>query len=213
MKLLVCVVTHGRSDVTLSCAISLLRLQSACDAELHFVTSLEDALNGLWKQDSTGMLVVDASVGFEAGFLHRAAASTHQVVVGSFPTGVNWDLVKARRAGESPAHWGNEYNVRPRAGAQPYQGYLEVESAYIGLAWVAKDAVTRVVQRHPDIVTADGNHAAFASAGVYGGVKQSASERFLSLYGGRVVTDVSSPASQCADMEFGGCVGLRSALR
>lgn len=214
--LVLCVVTNGRPEVTLSCAISLIKLQNlGLRADMHFVPSLNEALNILWReqQDVAGMLVCGTSIGFDADFVTRALAAGRDIVAGTYPLPlIDWERVKTQPANEPPDHWGIRYNLTPREGAEQVDGYAETAVHELGLAWIARDVVHGIVSAHPEIM-ASRDHADFATPGVYDGKQLSETERFLALYGKPVYADVNVPASNTGMTEFGGCVGLRSTLR
>jgi len=214
-----CVVVDDRSEVSLMCSISLLRLQQAalvsrfrCD--IFFVTSLDEALNTLWRHESAkGALIVRGTMGFDPAFVTGAVASDAPVVVAPYPLPrVDWERVATQPADESPAHWGNVYSVELKGG--PCRGgYVKASKAELGVAWVAKSVVTHIVARQPELVTADGARAALATPGVYDGVYVNEHERFLGLYGGEVWADINHPATNSGPTQFVGCVGHRSVLR
>lgn len=223
---MLCMVTNGRAEASLSCAFSLLRHQTVLmttpqplKADMHFVATVDDALNALRQHPTAvGAAILDTSLGFDPEFPLAAMHSGRPVVVASYPLpGVDWDRVKetAKRPppGEEPRFWGLQYSVEP-SGAPPHgDGYVPVAKARLGVAWVTKAAVEDIVRRHPGIVTADGSWATLAAPGVYDGKKLTAEERFFKLYGAEVVADVQRPATSTGPLEFGGCVGLRTVLR
>lgn len=224
----ICVVTNLKTDVTLNTAISLLRLQTKLMAhpertrvDVHFVPTLNDALNTvhrIGKEGATGGLVVDGNVGFDTDFLLRAMdRPTVPLVVGVYPLPIiDWKRVTEHPVPtEDPSSWGNVYNVTLTGVTDSATGYLEAvpESAHLGLFWVRSGVLADIVTRHPDIMTADGAVGAFARDGVYDGKDTRASDRFLQLYGGRVLADPESGATNSGPTEFGGCVGARSVLR
>lgn len=218
--ILLCVATRGRNDVTLTCAISLLRLQilfmtlpQRYKADLHFVQSLDEALNLLHRHPTAaGALTVDCSVGFDPEFVVRAHASGLPVVVGSYPLpAVDWERVKTAPERENCQFWGNVYNARP-SGRIDHCGYAHVLEAKLGVSWIRKRVVDDIVAAHPELVAADGT-LAVAVEGLYDGKRLTADERFLSLFGGEVWADIERPATSTGPVEFGGCVGQRAVLR
>ena len=219
----ICVVVDDRSEVSLMCSISLLRLQQAVltapegrrfRSDIFFVRTLDEALNQLRRHDAaSGALIVRGTMGFDPAFAIDAAAGDAPVAVAPYPLPVvDWDRVKTQPEGEPPAHWGNVYNVELQRG--PCRGGLvRASKAELGVAWVAKSVVTDIVARRPELVTADGSRAALAVAGVYDGTYLAEHERFLQLYGGDVWVDINHPATSSGPTEFLGCVGHRSVLR
>lgn len=218
---LLCVVTNSKHEASLACAASLLRLQTVLmssaqriRADMHFVTTIDDALNVLKDHDTAvGAAILDASLGFDAEFPLRALASGLPVVVASYPLPrIDWDRVKTQPATEDPQFWGNVYSIKP-SGRIGHGGYAHVTDAKLGVSWVRKDVVKDILSRHPELVTEDGTAAMLAVGGVYEKKLRTADERFLDLYGGEVWADIERPATSTGPVEFGGCVGIRSVLR
>lgn len=218
-SMLLCIVTNGRADATLSCAVSLLRLQTLLmrsperiKADMHFVRSMDDALHALRTHGTArGVAIVDSSMGFTPEFPLRAMASGLPVVVASYPLPVvDWERVKSQPATEDPQFWGNVYSCKPSGRFGP-GGYAHVLEARLGVAWIDRQVVADIEARHPELVSEDG--VMFASEGVYGGKRRTADERFLDLYGGDVWADIERPGNSTGPMEFGGCVGARTVLR
>lgn len=233
-KLLMCVVTAGRQEASAYCAISLLNFQNAlmCSeggetTDMHFVTSLDDALNALHADaDAAGLCVIDAMCSFNPTFPVSALNSGLPVVLAAYPLPVvDWERVKRRAAcdpdassGEPAQHWGNVYNVavgeETVPGASGEGEYARAEGVTcMRVAWISKAALADVVSRHPEVLTSDGSAGAFALRGVYDGQRQDGVARFLSLYGGAAWVDLQRPAGLAGPLEFGGCVGARDVLR
>lgn len=230
---LLCVATNGRPEVSLVCSVSLLRFQTTLmtaperlRADMHVVDTFDDAMNALHASpDAVGALVVDGSMGFDAEFGLRALRSGKDIVVGTYPMpGVDWERVKARPTPtEDPKNWGHVYSATLADGGKRDQdtGYAAVKGTQtsMGLAWVSKPIISRVGSYNPHILTSDKTRGAFALPGVYGGLKLTGTQRFLSLAttgslaGVCVWADVDHPAISTGPMEFGGCVGARSVLR
>lgn len=224
-RVVICVVTGRKADVTLTTAISLLRLQTRLmahperiQADVHFVNDFNDALNAVRRTEGAqGGLIAEGSIGFDTDFLLRAMdRPAAEVVAGVYPLPVvDWQRVATRPQGEEPAFWGNVYSVKTSGVTDPATGYLEAEAAgtSLGLVWVRASVLADIVTRHPDIMTTDGTVGAFARDGVYDGVETTAYDRFLTLYGGRLLADPAAGATSSGPTEFGGCVGARSVLR
>lgn len=225
--IVLCVVTGRKTDVTLTSAISLLRLQTRLmerperiRADVHFVHDFNDALNVVHRsgqEGAEGGLIAEGSIGFDTDFLLRAMdRPAAQVVAGVYPLpAIDWERVATRPSGEDPPFWGNVYSVKTTGATDPATGYLQAEAsgAALGLVWVRADTLADIVTRHPGIMTTDRKVGAFARDGVYDGVETTAYDRFLSLYGGRLLADPEAGATSCGPAEFGGCVGARSVLR
>jgi len=217
---MLCIVTNGRHEASLGCAVSLLRLQTALmtnperiRADMHFVPTLDDALNLLHRDaEAKSACIVDCTVGFDADFLFRARRSGLPLVLGVHPLPlVDWERVKRQPADESPQFWGNVYNVKPTGAAR--DGYAKVTASKVGLVWVTKDAVARIAREHPELASADGTYVQFAVPGLQDGVRVDGDERFLKLYGDELWADIERPAASSGPLEFGGCVGARDVLR
>ncbi len=222
---MLCMVTNGRAEASLSCAFSLLRHQTVLmttpqplKADMHFVSTVDEALNALRHHPSAvGAAILDTSLGFDPEFPLTAMQSGRPVVVASYPLPhVDWERVKAAAkdpGAEEPRFWGLQYSVEPSGAAPHDDGYVPVAKARLGVAWVTKAAVDDIVRRHPEVLSDDGTWANLASPGVYDGKRHTAEERFFKLYGAEVVADLQRPATSTGPMEFGGCVGLRTVLR
>lgn len=222
-KMVLCMVTGDRGDATLQCAMSLLRFQTTLathheplHVDMHFVRTLDDALNALWAaKDAEGCAVVRSSIGFDAQFVLRSLNSGRDVVAGVYPLAVvDWDRVASQPPAEPPSHWGNKYNVTPVSG-ETEDGYVTADAtdAELGLVWVRRAVLESIVARHPGVLTADGDAGAFAAPGVYGGRRVGEHARFLELYAGPLAADVRCQAVNTGPTEFGGAVGARKVLR
>jgi hypothetical protein len=218
---LVCVVTAQRNDLSLICAMSLLRMQNALmtlgepvRADVHFVATFDDAVNALRATEgAAGALIVEGNVGFDAQFALRAMGSGLPFVVGAYPLpAIDWERVKTQPKAEPAEHWGHVYNIRPTGRTGP-RGYIEVADAALGVCYLAADVPTSIAARHPEVLSADGATGSFAQAGVYDGKRLGAHQRLIALWGGSVWADVDAPVSSSGPTEFGGCVGSRSYLR
>lgn len=223
--LLICVVTNGRQDASLTCASTLLRLQmmmmtasEPTKSDVHFVATTDDALNILWRHPTAfGAVLLDAACGVDPEFVKGAMSSELSVVVAPYALpGINWERVKKAPKSELPQYWGNTYSVKV-SGKPGNNGYVHVEDARLGVAWVHRHAVQAAVVRHPEIVGTSGENgekrAAFAVEGVMDGRRLTADQHFLAVYGGDVYADVDHAATSSGPVEFGGCVGLRTVLR
>lgn len=220
MSILLCIVTNGRPEASLVCAISMLRLQTMLmtaperiAADMHFVPTIDDAMNLLHQHPTArGAAVMDSSLGFDPEFPTRAMRSGLPVVVASYPLPeIDWERVKRQPKNEESRFWGNKYSVTPSGRIGP-NGYAHVTDAKLGIAWVAKEVVTGIVERNPGIVALDGS-ADFALTGVHAGKRHDGHRRFLELFGGDVWADLEHPGSSTGPIEFGGCVGMRHILR
>lgn len=223
--LVICVVTGARSDVTLMTAISMLRLQSriiaeqGIKAEMHFMATLNDALEMVHStaEGDAGALVVSGTHGFDAQFVIRAMRTDVPLLLGVHPLPtIDWERVKTQPAGEEPHCWGNVYNVKPaRGGAVDEHGYMEAEAvSALDVMWLRARVLRDIVARHPEVRAGGAaGGCAFACEGVYDNARALAHERFLKLYGGKILADPEACATSSGPTEFGGRVGARSVLR
>lgn len=220
-----CVVTQHKSEVSLGTAISLVKFQTALtnapdlnlSVEVHFATTLDDALHVLWQSDAYGMCVINGSVSFDPEFALDALRSNLDFVVGCYPLPVvRWDRVAEQSKTETTEpvkHWGNEYNVSLKN--ETSGQYRLVDTAaevQLGLAWISKNVLDTIVTRHHEIIDLSGRPT-FALEGVFDSRRVSGDRRFLDLWAGPVWADTERPASCMGLTEFGGCVGARRILR
>lgn len=223
IPVVICVITGGRPDVSLSTALSIIKLQGApLLADVHFVSTLDDALNALRSKASgvRGMFMCTASLGFDMPFVMRAIQSGHPVVAASYalPT-IDWQRVQSTGSvadtSEPPEMWGARYNVIPRLGAAPVDGYVQVSHVEnLGMAWISSGVIADILKKNPSIVSKNNEYAALATPGLApDGRHETETQRFLRLYEGPVVMDVECPVVNTGLNEFGGCVGLRPMLR
>lgn len=219
----VCVIVGPDQQVSLMCAVSMLRMQmlvmtlpEPMRTLMHFVRSFDEALNVLHASDAVGAFVVQGSMGFETDFPVTCICNDLSVVACTYPLPrVDWERVKSMPiGGEPPEFWGNSYNVTP---LEPVAGKdfvrVDPQTAQLGAVWVAKRVVEDIARRRPDLVSADGKVASFGAPGVYEGRALNEYQRFLSLYGGEVWTDLQRQATSSGLTEFGGSVGARTVLR
>lgn len=224
-SVVVCVLVGPDQQVSLMCAVSMLRMQmlvmslpEPTRTLMHFVRSFDEALNALHASDAVGAFIVQGGMGFETDFTVSCIGSDLPVVACTYPLPrVDWERVKSMPAGdEPPEFWGNTYNVTP---LEPVvagkNGCVRVDpqTAQLGAVWVAKRVVQDIARRRPDLVSSDGKVASFGAPGVYEGRALNEYQRFLSLYGGEVWTDLGRQATSSGLTEFGGSVGARTVLR
>lgn len=229
------VVTGSRREAALPCATSILKVQSALmvhperiTANLHFVSTVDDALNALLASpddDESSALVTNTMVGFEPQFVLECMASTKSCVIGCYPVGsIDWGRVealgKAQEAVEPPSMWGNTYNILPANEAPDEEGFTRVAGVReFSMLWLRKKVLRDIVQRHPEIVA--GDRAAFCVPGTFAtgagdATYMSQEQRFVSLLsGGSHVawTRLDLPAVNTGLAEFAGSVGSRLVLR
>lgn len=224
------VLSDTRREVSLMCAINLLKLQTAVlclgrplMVEVHFVTSTDEALNLLRAagDDSIGSFVCASHLGFDPRFITRCLEGSHPLVLGSYPLpGIDWGAVMAKglaKSAEPPQSWGCTFNTVITQEPTP-EGYATPDRVLdMGLLWISKSALDAIVAAHPDIVSRqEPKRAALCVPGVFEGAHLGPEERFLQLAAAAGVearVDVHHPAISSGPMEFGGCVGARSHLR
>lgn len=224
-KIVVCVIVPSeRHEVAILTAQSLVGLQThmmtdpknEITVELVFVRTFDEALNFAWKSsDAHGVFVVNGNISFNPEFLVEAVRSELPVVVGTYPLPVvDWNRVKSMPANEPVEQWGNVYNVTiERVDGKHGYGLVSRANARLGIVYATRRALQDIAAAHPEIVAKTSGDACFAGPGVYDGTKMDEYERFLSLFDGDVWADIQRPGQCMAVTEFGGCVGLRSALR
>lgn len=225
-KVLLAVITDGRTEMNLQCCISILHTQidlmtakegNAFVAELEFFEKLNDALDALHKNKTlSAMFAIRWNTLVPGAFALTAFSSKEKVVVAPSPrVGVDWAKVRDRalnKENKEPLHHaGNVYNVKleglPRA-----DGYTSVkELEWVDAIFVRREVVDDIAARHPDVVSEQ--KSAFALDGVYGGKFASASKRFVQLYGGVVWADVEHQCAVSGPFDYVGCVGSRRVLR
>ncbi|AGE55973.1 hypothetical protein ATCVMO0605SPH_423R [Acanthocystis turfacea Chlorella virus MO0605SPH] len=225
-KVIIGIVTEGRSDSALQACVSVLHLQmqlmqtpqnDAFHADFRFYKSNNEALEDLYRsKEMRGVFVINWSSGVPGAFSLKAFRSSNEVVLGVHSDGViDWDRVRANiaTAKESVEYAGINYNVELE-GVPDDNKYAKVKSAkMMDVFFIKRSAVDRIASEHPEVVSKDGQHASFAVDGVYDGQYMHATERFLTLYGKTVYADVEHGINKLAPQDFTGVVGNRSRLR
>lgn len=225
-KVIIGVVTEGRPDSALQAAVSILHLQmqlmttpadqSFC-ADLRFYNTNNDALTDLYKtKDAAGLFVVHWSSGIPGEFAMKAFQSNKEVVIGVHPDGViDWDRVRANITSttESLENTGMNYNV-DLASAPGADGYAKIKHIHmLNVMFVKRSVVDSIAAQHPEVVSKDGEHAAFCIEGVFNGEFKSGPERFRSLFSKHMYADTANGINKLAPQDFTGVVGNRSELR
>lgn len=222
-KVLLAVITDGRTEMNLQCCVSILHAQidlmmaqgNAFVAELLFFENINDALDKLHKDPSYAAAFLIRHNSYVPGaFALKAHGSGEKIVISPSPKpSIDWARVKEKclSANELPQHVGNSYNTKlqglPRA-----NGYALVKDAdWIDAMFVRREVVDDIASKHPEIVSSD--KSAFALDGVYDGRFVSGSKRFFELYGGVVWADVENQTGVSGPQEYVGCVGARKVLR
>jgi len=225
-KIIIGVVTEGRSDSAIQTATSILHLQmqlmttpvdqSFC-ADLRFYNTNNDALTDLYKsKDAAGLFVVHWSTGIPAGFAMKAFKSNKEIVIGVHPDGViDWDRVRTNIASttESLQNTGMNYNL-DLASAPGADGYARVQHIrMLNVMFVKRSVVDSIAASHPEVISKNGEHAAFCVEGVFDGEFKSGPERFRSLFSKHMYADTVNGVNKLAPQDFTGVVGNRSELR
>ena len=225
-KIIIGVVTEGRSDSALQACVSVLHLQmqlmqtpqdQSFQADFRFYKTNNEALEDLYRsKDMGGLFVINWSSGIPGAFSLKAYRSPHDVVLGVHSDGViDWERVRNNiTSGKEPVEYaGINYNVELE-GTPNKDKYAKVKSAkMMDVFFIKRAAVDHIASKYPAIVSKDGQHANFAVEGVYDGEFMNASTRFLHLYGKPVYADVEHGINKLAPQDFTGVVGNRSRLR
>jgi len=225
-KVIIGVVTDGRSDSSLQAAVSILHLQmqlmttpatESFQADLRFYATNNEALEDLFvTKDAQGIFVIHWSSGIPGKFAMKAFKSNKEVVVGVHPTGViDWDRVRKNITAttESLQNTGITYNVdlddKPDA-----NGYAKIKHVnMLNVMFVKRSVVDHINKTHPEVVSEDKKRAAFCLDGVYDGTYMTGAERFMNLYGKTMYADTENGITKLAPQDFTGIVGNRTALR
>ncbi len=223
-RVLFAIITNGRAEMHLQCCISILHAQielmttrdDSFIAELEFFETFNDALNALYKNNAYAAMLAVKHNTFVAGvFSTKAFASKENIVIAPSPrAGVDWhrvvEHVKDPTSREPINHAGNVYNMKLE-GLPKDNGYTAVKDVdWIDAAFVRREAVEDIAQRHPDIVS---EKSAFALDGVYDGKFIPGHKRFVQLYGKQVWADVEHQCTVSGPFDYVGCVGSRTVLR
>ena len=225
-KIIIAVVTDGRSDSALQSAVSILHLQmqlmstpadQSFQADLRFYQTNNEALQDLFlTKDAQGIFVVHWSTGIPGPFAMKAFKSKKEVIIGVHPDGViDWDRVRNNITSttESLENTGMKYNV-DLAGVPGTDGYARVKNInMLNVMFVKRSVVDSIAAAHPEIISKDKKHAAFCLEGVYDGTHMTAPERFMNLYNKPMFADTEFGITKVAPQDFTGIVGARQQLR
>jgi len=225
-KIIIGVVTEGRSDSALQACVSVLHLQmqlmqtpqdQSFQADFRFYKTNNEALEDLYRsKDMGGIFVINWSSGIPGAFSLKAYRSPHDVVLGVHSDGViDWERVRNNiTSGKEPVEYaGINYNVELE-GTPNADKYAKVKSAkMMDVFFIKRAAVDHIASKHPHVISKDGQHGNFAIEGVYDGEYVNGPTRFLKLYGKPVYADVEHGINKLAPQDFTGVVGNRSRLR
>lgn len=225
-KVIIGIVTEGRSDSALQAAVSILHLQmqlmttpvdQSFFADLRFYNTNNDALADLYKtKDAVGLFVVHWSTGIPGVFAMKAFRSNKEVIIGVHPDGViDWDRVRTNITSttESLENTGMKYNV-DLASAPGADGYAKVKHIHmLNVMFVKRSVVDSIAASHPEVISKDGEHAAFCIDGIYDGEFKTGPERFRSLFSKHMYADTANGVNKLSPQDFTGVVGNRSSLR
>ena len=225
-KIIIAIITDGRSDSALQTAVSILNLQMTLmttpaersfQADLRFYGTNNEALRDLFvSKDAAGLFVVHWSSGIPGLFAMKAFQSDKDVVVGVHPNGViDWERVRTNIASttESLENTGITYNV-DLAGLPDTAGYAKIEHiGMLNVMFVKRNVVDQIAKEHPEVISADGQQAAFCLDGVYDKKYMTGPERFMYLYGKPMFADTENGITKLAPQDFTGIVGNRQILR
>lgn len=224
-RVLLAIITEGRSEMNLQCCTSILHTQidlmttqNSFMAELEFVPTLNDALDILHKNKSLeGVFAIRYNAGVPGSFAPKAFSSGESVVIAPSPRpGVDWtkvrDYASSGKENKEPLnHAGNTYNVKleglPRA-----DGYTSVKDVdWVDAIFMRRNVVDTIAEKYPDIVSEE--KSAFTLDGVYDGKFFHGTKRLFHMYDGPIWADVERQCVISGPLEFVGCVGHRSVLR
>lgn len=225
-KVIIAVITNGRSDSALQCAVSILHLQmqlmttpahESFQADLRFYDTNNAALEDLYRsKDVYAMFAINWSSGVPGKFAMKALKSDKDIVIGVHSTGViNWDRVRnnIENTKESIEYTGIEYNVELQ-GTPDANQYVKIKSIdMMDVYFVKRVVVDSIVLKHPEVLSKDKQHASFAIEGVFDGEYLSGPEHFRKLYGKAMYADVEHGINKLAPQDFVGIVGNRNQLR
>lgn len=226
-KVLIGIVTNGRSDSSLQAAVSILQLQmqlmstsidDSFQADLRFYNTNNDALEDLYKtKDAVGLFVIHWSSGIPGPFAMKSLKSSKDFVVCVHPDGIiDWDRVRANieTTKENLEYVGMTYNVDLEKSRPDTDGYAKITKIKMLDSFFVKRAVVdSIARKHPTIISKDKQHGAFALDGVYDGKYMTGPERFMDLYGKPIYADLEHQINKLAPQDFSGVVGNRSQLR
>lgn len=222
-RVLLAVVTDGRSEMNLQCCVSIMHAQlelitateNGFVAELVFVDRLNDALDKLHRDATCAAAFIVRHNAYVPGpFALKACRSGEKIVISPSPKpSIDWARVKGKCATthEVAQHVGNTYNAKleglPRA-----DGYATARDvAWVDGLFVRREVVDDVAARFPEIVSSE--KSSFALDGVHGGRFVPGVKRFFEMYGGDVWADVENQSGVSGPQDFVGCVGARKILR
>jgi hypothetical protein len=225
-KIIIAVVTDGRSDSALQAAVSILHLQmqlmntpqnQSFQADLRFYKSNNEALQDLFvTKDAAGLFVVHWSTGIPGPFAMKAFKSNKEVIIGVHPDGViDWDRVRNNITSttESLENTGIQYNVDLES-APDSDGYAKIKRInMLNVMFVKRSVVDAMARAHPKIISKDKKNAAFCLDGIYDGTYMTGPERFMRLYGKPMFAETEHGITKLAPQDFTGIVGARSVLR
>ncbi len=222
-RVLLAVITDGRSEMNLQCCVSIMHAQlelitateNAFVAELLFVERLNDALDRLHKDATCAAAFIVRHNAYVPGpFALKACRSGEKIVISPSPKpAIDWARVKEKcaTATETPQHIGNTYNARLEGLPRP-DGYASARDVeWVDGMFVRREVVDDIAAKFPDIVSPE--KSSFALDGVYGGRFVRGTERFFEMYGGDVWADVENQSGVSGPQDFVGCVGARKILR
>lgn len=221
-KLVICLVSAGKLDASLTLAVSLLNLQTklvrtSVQTQLHVVDTFSDAMN-IAHGCGADLLSVETNIGFDPDFVIKAMESPHDIVSAVYPLpGIDWDRIKSAAAGTGepgePVNCrGNTYSAVPvPLASSPVNGYVRAAAPRLGCVFVRAGVAADILSRNPGIKHDKGG--AFAGTGIVDGKLRAAHETFAALWAKHMWIDVDRPATTAGPMSFAGSVGMRQVLR
>jgi len=229
-KLIIGVVTDGRTEMTVQCCVSILNLQTELmktsmtpggppfQADLRFFKTNNEAVEDLYKdKEFSALFLINFSMGVNGRFAIKAFESPNDVVIGVHPMPtIDWDRVREKITSttESVQHAGIVYNVSLN-GSPDSDGFVTIgkDVQKIDVMFLRRTVIDDIVANHPSIVSNDGGRLSLLLDGLYDGTFMTGEQRFVSLYDKPMYTDTAFQCNKAAPADYVGIVGNRARLR
>jgi hypothetical protein len=223
-KVIIAIITEGRSDMALQACVSILHLQmqlmttqDGFQADMRFFKTNNEAITELYKsKEFEGIFMLNFASGVPGEFALKALRSDKDVVFGIHPLAtIDWDRVKEKIASttETLQNTGVVYNLK-LASIPDAAGFAKVADVqHADVMYVKRAAIDDIVERHPSAVSNDKKHTTILQEGIYDGVFMTAEQRFAHLYGKPIYADTALQCSKAGPADYVGIVGNRSQIR
>lgn len=225
-RVLVGVVTDGKTTISLQVITALIRLQEYLHTasaepcfvvEVAFVKDANEALNMLHRGAGlAGAFIIDRDASVDPDFMVRAFRSGKSCVVCTMPLPhMDWNRVEEKILDptEEVHLVGAVYNldVDPVTIAEEPEsiaGYARVKTIRAADAFfVRRGVLDAIAIKHPAILAEP--LSAFYVDGAIDGTFLRGLDRFLGMWGGEIWTDLQFQGATSGPLEFAGCVGER----